>query len=120
MIRAAGGVVVRDGLVLLVHRARYDDWSLPKGKLEPGESWEDAALREVWEETGVRATLGAFLGFSNYEVNGAPKEVRWWAMSTTDEAGPSSEVDAVRWSSFAEARALLSYAHEVQLLDTLG
>jgi 8-oxo-dGTP diphosphatase len=62
VIRAAGGVVVRDGRVLLVHRDRYDDWSLPKGKLEPGETWEDAALREVWEETGVRCTLGPFLG----------------------------------------------------------
>ena len=120
MIKAAGGVVVRDGLVLLVHRARYDDWSLPKGKLEPGESWEDAALREVWEETGVRCTLGAFLGSSHYEVNGAPKEVRWWAMTTSDQAGPSNEVDAVRWATVEEARALLSYAHELQLLDALG
>ena len=68
--RRAGGVVVRDGRVLLVHRARYDDWSLPKGKLEPGETWEDAALREVREETGVRCALGEFLGSSHYAVNG--------------------------------------------------
>ncbi len=120
MIRAAGGVVVRDGLVLLVHRARYDDWSLPKGKLEPGETWEDAALREVWEETGVRCTLGEFLGSSHYEVSGAPKEVRWWAMATDDEARPSNEVDAVRWATSEEARDLLSYEHELQLLETLG
>lgn len=120
MIKAAGGVVVRDGRVLLVHRARYDDWSLPKGKLEAGESWEDAALREVWEETGVRCTLGAFLGSSHYEVNGTPKEVRWWAMATDDEAGPSNEVDAVRWATLDEARELLSYGHERQLLDALG
>jgi len=120
VIRAAGGVVVRDGRVLLVHRARYDDWSLPKGKLEPGETWEDAALREVWEETGVRCTLGAFIGSSHYEVNGAPKKVRWWAMTTDDEAGPSNEVDAVRWATMEEARDLLSYDHERQLLETLG
>jgi 8-oxo-dGTP diphosphatase len=120
VIRAAGGVVVRAGLVLLVHRARYDDWSLPKGKLEPGETWEDAALREVWEETGVRGRLGDYLGESHYEVNGAPKEVRWWAMTTDDDAGPSNEVDAVRWATPAEAQDLLSYPHERQLLETLG
>ena len=61
-VRAAGGVVARasgDGVeVVLVHRPRYDDWSLPKGKLEPGESWEDGALREVEEETGLRCELG--------------------------------------------------------------
>ena len=56
-IEAAGGVVVRDGQVALVHRPRYDDWTLPKGKLDPGESFEEAAVREVHEETGVRARL---------------------------------------------------------------
>jgi 8-oxo-dGTP diphosphatase len=120
LIRAAGGVVVRDGRVLLIHRERYDDWSLPKGKLEEGESWEQAAVREVWEETGVRGRLGAYLGESHYTVRGAPKEVRWWRMETDDEASPSNDVDAVRWASVDEARALLSYAHERQLLETLG
>ena len=57
LIEAAGGVVVRDGQVALVHRPRYDDWTLPKGKLDPGESFEEAALREVEEETGLRAHL---------------------------------------------------------------
>jgi 8-oxo-dGTP diphosphatase len=120
VIRAAGGVVVRDGLVLLVHRARYDDWSLPKGKLEPGETWEDAALREVWEETGVRCVLGAFLGSTHYSVDGKPKEVRWWAMTTDGEAHASNEVDAVQWVTPDEAREVLSYDWERQLLDTLG
>ena len=86
MIRAAGGIVVRDGRVLLVHRARYDDWSLPKGKLEPGETWEAAALREVLEETGVRGQLGEFLGASHYHREGRAEEVRWWRMTTDDEA----------------------------------
>jgi 8-oxo-dGTP diphosphatase len=120
LIRAAGGVVVRDGRALIVHRERYDDWSLPKGKLEPGETWEDAAIREVWEETGVHGELGSFLGSTNYTVDGKPKEVRWWAMSTDDDAHPSNEVDAVRWVTPGEARGLLSYEWELQLLEALG
>ncbi|HKU58380.1 MAG TPA: NUDIX hydrolase [Gaiellaceae bacterium] len=119
MIRAAGGIVVRGDTILLVHRARYDDWSLPKGHVEDGESWEDAALREVWEETGLRCELGEYVGASHYEVRGEPKEVRYWRMSSNDEAGPSSEVDAVRWASVDDARNALSYARERELLDLL-
>lgn len=119
MIRAAGGVVVRDDRVLIVHRERYDDWSLPKGKLEPGETWEAAAIREVGEETGLRCELGAFLGSSRYAPGGTEKEVRWWAMTSDDEAHPTNEVDAVRWASADEARELLSYDGERQLLDSL-
>jgi 8-oxo-dGTP diphosphatase len=119
VIRAAGGVVVRDGSVLLVHRRRYDDWSLPKGKLEPGETWEDAALREVREETGLSCELGAFLGSTTYAPAGVPKEVRWWLMSASGEAGPSEEVDEVRWASPDEARELLSYDGERGLLKSL-
>jgi 8-oxo-dGTP diphosphatase len=119
VIRSAGGVVVRDGRVLLVHRDRYDDWSLPKGKLEPGETWEEAALREVWEETGLRCELGSFLGTTEYSPGGVPKEVRWGVMSADGEPGPSDEVDAVRWSTLAEAEKLLSYAGERALVKSL-
>ncbi len=120
VVRAAGGVVLRDGCVLLVHRDRYDDWSLPKGKLEDGESWEEAALREVREETGLRCELGRYLGESHYEVTAGPKEVRWWEMRSSGEPAPSHEVDAVRWASIEEARTLLSYERERALLDRLS
>jgi 8-oxo-dGTP diphosphatase len=110
--------VLRDGLLLLVHRERYDDWSFPKGKLERGETWEEAALREVWEETGLRCVLGAFVGTSRYDVAAGEKEVRWWLMSSEDDPRPSNEVDAVRWASIDEARDLLSYDRERVLLDS--
>ncbi|HEX5450433.1 MAG TPA: NUDIX hydrolase [Gaiellaceae bacterium] len=120
MIRAAGGIVVRDGEILIVHRERYDDWSLPKGHVEPDETWEDAALREVWEETGLRCELGDYVGASEYDVRGEPKEVRYWLMTSDDEAGPSNEVDAVRWVNLDDARSALSYARERALLDLLA
>ena len=84
-VEAAGGVVVRgEGEPLelaVVHRPRYDDWSLPKGKLESGERWEDAALREVEEETGLRCELGDELESARYrDRKGRDKLVRWWLM----------------------------------------
>jgi 8-oxo-dGTP pyrophosphatase MutT (NUDIX family) len=110
-VQAAGGVVSRDGRVAVVHRPRYDDWSLPKGKLDPGESFEDAALREVAEETGLRCRLVRELPAVEYEVRGRPKLVRYWAMEVVDETPfvPNEEVDEVRWVEPAEALALLSY-----------
>jgi 8-oxo-dGTP diphosphatase len=110
-IQAAGGVVLRDGKVAVVHRPKYDDWSLPKGKLDPGESFEDAALREVEEETGLRCTLVRELPAVEYEVRGRPKLVRYWAMEVEGETpfDPGEEVDEVRWLEPDEALALLSY-----------
>ncbi len=118
-IRAAGGVVVRDGRVLLVHRARYDDWSLPKGKLEPGETWEQAAVREVAEETNLRAKVEKALGSTRYEVGGRPKEVRWFRMATDDEPVARAEVDEVRWVPLEDAAAALTYPGERDLLRRL-
>ncbi len=110
-VHAAGGVVLRDGLVAVVHRPRYDDWSLPKGKLDPDESFEEAALREVEEETGLRCRLMRELPTVSYDVRGRRKEVRYWAMEVEDETPfvPNDEVDQVRWVEPQEALALLSY-----------
>ena len=120
-VDAAGGVVERDGRVLLVHRPRYDDWTFPKGKLDPGESFEDAALRKVEEETGVRCTLGRELPSSTYEVNGRPKLVRYWLMApdTQLEFEPNDETDDIRWVTPDEARALLTYDRDRDVLAAL-
>ena len=119
MIRAGGGIVVRDGCVLLVHRPKYDDWSFPKGKLEEGESWEDAAVREVAEETGLAAELGPEVARSHYDVEQGPKEVRYFRMTAAGEAQPANEVDEVRWAAPAEARALLSYDRDRAVLASV-
>jgi 8-oxo-dGTP pyrophosphatase MutT (NUDIX family) len=110
-VEAAGGVVVRDGQVLLVHRPRYDDWTFPKGKLDPGESFEEAALREVEEETGIRCRLRRELPATRYEVRGRPKVVRYWLMEPESETAfvPGDETDELRWLPPREALALLTY-----------
>ena len=122
-IRAAGGVVVDDaGRVLIVHRPRHDDWSLPKGKLDPGESFEDAALREVQEECGVRCALIEELPANRYEVGGRPKLVRWWRMRVLEDLGPDArddEVDDLRWASPEEAAELLSYPADRALVSLI-
>ena len=114
--RAAGGVVVRDGRVLVVHRPRYDDWSLPKGKLKLGESWEAAALREVEEETGLRCELGELVGATRYGL----KEVRYFRMTCEGEPRAQNEVDEVRWVPLAEAAGLLTYERDADLLRRLA
>jgi 8-oxo-dGTP diphosphatase len=121
-VRAAGGLVVRDGTVAVVHRPKYDDWSLPKGKLDPGESWEQAAVREVEEETGVRARIVAELPPSRYrDRKGRAKTVRWYRMEAEDADAfePSAEVDELRWLAPAEAARLVTYDHDRALLETL-
>src|SRR5579859_1970709 len=108
-VRAAGGLVRRDGTVLLVHRPRYDDWTFPKGKAEEGESDEDCALREVHEETGLRCTLDGELPATHYvDARGRPKQVRWWRMQPIADDGftPNDEVDELRWVDRDEAAAL--------------
>jgi 8-oxo-dGTP diphosphatase len=125
-VEAAGGVVVRHGeggpKVALVHRPKYNDWSHPKGKLDPGETFEQAAVREVLEETGMRCRPVRELGESHYEDrNGRPKVVRWWLMEVEDagQFEPGREVDALRWVSPGKARELLTYERDRELLDAL-
>jgi 8-oxo-dGTP diphosphatase len=117
VVRAAGGVIVRDGSVLLVHRPKYDDWSLPKGKLEGDETWEQAALREVEEETGLHCTIGEEVGRTHYVVLQGPKEVRYFRMTCDGEPRAQNEVDAVRWVALDEARELLTHARDRALLE---
>src|SRR3954447_2921737 len=119
--RAAGGVVGRGGRLAGVHRPKYDDWSLPKGHLEEGESWEDAALREVEEELGIRARTVRALEPVRYRTpKGRDKEVRYWLMEPVEgEFTPNDEVDEVRWVAPDEAGALLSYHDDSTLVDSL-
>ena len=118
-LRAAGGLVVRDGRVLLVHRPKYDDWAFPKGKLERDESWEEAALREVEEETGLCCTLGDYAGSTHYDVRDGRKEVRYYDMSADGDPQPRNEVDDLRWVTYEEAVGLLSYGYDRDLLANL-
>jgi 8-oxo-dGTP diphosphatase len=117
-VRAAGGVVVADGSVLLVHRPKYDDWTFPKGKARDGESDEQCALREVEEETGFRCSLDDELGTTHYlDSKGRPKRVRWWRMHPlSGEFAPSDEVDELRWLAPGDAAHLLSYERDIELL----
>ena len=109
---------MRDGQLALVHRPRYDDWTLPKGKLDPGESFDDAALREVAEETGLLARLERELPEVAYEVRGRPKVVRYWLMEVEGETPfvPGEEVDEVRWVDPAEALSLLTYDRDREVV----
>jgi 8-oxo-dGTP pyrophosphatase MutT (NUDIX family) len=105
--------------VLLVHRPKYDDWTFPKGKAEPGESDESCALREVLEETGFECLLGAELRSTSYrDSQGRPKRVRYWLMDrASGRFTPTPEVDEIRWCTKAEAAQLLSYDRDRGVLS---
>ena len=122
VVRAAGGVPVRIGPegveLLVVHRPQYDDWSFPKGKCHPGESDEACAIREVEEESGLRCALEAELPSTSYrDSKGRPKQVRYWRLRVTGGALDfAHEVDDARWVSVDEARRLLTYERDIEVL----
>jgi 8-oxo-dGTP diphosphatase len=131
-VRAAGGLVWRDGVVpghgntsrpvvevVLIHRPGHGDWSFPKGKLDKGESSEQAALREVQEETGLVCELGDEVTPARYiDGKGRRKEVRYWIMRVVGAQpwAPDDEVDRRLWVPVDDAASLLSYAHDRELL----
>jgi ADP-ribose pyrophosphatase YjhB (NUDIX family) len=124
VILAAGGLVWRNSergpRIAVIHRPKYDDWTLPKGKLNPGERWQDGAVREVEEETGFKVRLGAFAGGCSYLTRRAPKVVLFWHMGVDDGSrfAPenATEVDALEWLMVHEARKRLSYERERSVL----
>lgn len=124
VIRAAGGLVWRKvggrKELAVIQRTRYGgDRTLPKGKLEPGESWQEAALREVQEEIQCQARLGRFAGSVIYPVDGVPKVVLFWNMTLVGDCSfvPSDEVDALQWLSTEEALKTLDYEGERALVE---
>ena len=129
-IYAAGAILWREEkgklLVALIHRNRHNDWSWPKGKVDPGELLPVTAVREIAEETGLKIKLGPRLKIVNYKIpNGTPKEVHYWAARVTPAAlakskfKPSEEVESVEWRTPEEARKLLTYEFDSEVLDEL-
>jgi 8-oxo-dGTP diphosphatase len=122
LVRVAGGIVWREtsaGLrIAVVHRSRRDDWSLPKGRVDPGEGWQDAARREIAEETGCAVRLGRFAGAKLYVDRPEPKLVLYWHARVVREGSLSSEdeIDEVAWLSRREALARLAHESDRRLL----
>ncbi len=128
MVKAAGGLVFKETAkgklrVLLVHRPRYDDWGLPKGKADKGETSEETAIREVLEEAGHHCRIVAPIGTSRYRIDGGVKEVDWYAMRPLpDSPGfkKNKEVDEIRWLSRKKARELCDYENDSTLIVESG
>ena len=123
VIEAAGGLLWQETpkgfKVAIIHRPKYDDWTLPKGKREVGESWQETALREVYEETSCKAKLGSFAGGIIYLVDAVPKIVLFWHMSIVmkKEFTPNKEIDKCEWLLPEIAITKLNYPDERGLLQ---
>ncbi|MUL57794.1 NUDIX hydrolase [Mycobacterium sp. CBMA293] len=121
-VLAAGAVLWRPDasgtpLIAVVHRPRYDDWSLPKGKVDPGETEPVTAVREILEETGHESVLGRRLATVSYPLDHGTKKVRYWAARSTGGAfTPNSEVDELDWLPAADAMSRLQYPHDRKVL----
>lgn len=124
VIRAAGVVLIkrtpREPKILLVHRPRHRDWSLPKGKLDTGEHTIAAAVRECDEETGIVPILGVPLGRQSYTVMGRPKTVDYWMASPGKDNGfaPDDEIDEIVWANRRQARGMLTYKRDIQMVES--
>jgi 8-oxo-dGTP diphosphatase len=123
VIRAAGGIVCRqtrsgETEIAVIHRPGYDDWTLPKGKVEPDESAEDCALREVREETGLRCELGRPVGCTAYvDRRGRDKVACYWVMEVRGgRFRPGIEVDKMLWLPVGDAIKRLTYSRDQTLL----
>jgi 8-oxo-dGTP diphosphatase len=124
--RKAGGIIIRslptgEVQLYLIHRPRYDDWSLPKGHVEAGESYEQAALREVLEETGLVCTITAACPDYSYTLpDGRQAVVHWFLMEMVEQRAPlDNEADEGQWVRLTEAQHLLSYPSLQQYLQTV-
>jgi 8-oxo-dGTP diphosphatase len=125
-VRAAGGIVWRLGElgieVVIVHRPKYSDWTFPKGKLDPGESDESAAHREVLEETGFECVLGRELPSVRYsDAKARLKQVRYWEMTiTSGDFEANDEVDELLWATIDGARKRLTHIHDIRVLEAFA
>lgn len=124
VIEAAGGLLWRTTAsgreIAIIHRPRYDDWTLPKGKRDPGESWQETAQRELGEETGYEVLLTSFAGSIAYTVKGVAKVVLFWnmALKNNGEFQENSEVDILVWLPVEAALKKMTYALEIALLQS--
>jgi len=122
IIEAAGGLIWRDSTnnkeLAVIHRTKHNDWTLPKGKLKPGETWKEAALREVYEETGCKVEIENFAGCICYIPANIPKVVLYWNMKQIGECNfqPNNEVDQLQWLEWSRAISLLNYHDERELV----